>query len=114
MVELTLVLADGSTLVCSQERDPETFRAARVGLGSLGVIAEVTLRCVPAFTLRGLDAPAPLAQTLERFEELACGNDHFEFFVFPHADVALTRTNNRTRRRRARAAGSRRTRTTCC
>ena len=96
VVELTLVLADGSTLVCSPERDAEVFRAARVGLGALGVIAEVTLRCVPAFTLRGLDAPAPLAQTLERFEELALGNDHFEFFVFPHADVALTRTNNRT------------------
>jgi FAD-linked oxidoreductase len=96
VAELTLVLADGSTLVCSPERDAEIVRAARVGLGSLGVIAEVTLRCVPAFTLRGLDEPAPLAQTLERFEELALGNDHFEFFVFPYADVALTRTNNRT------------------
>jgi L-gulono-1,4-lactone dehydrogenase len=96
VVELTLMLADGSTLVCSAEHEPEVFRAARVGLGSLGVIIEVTLRCVPAFTLRGVDAPAPLAQTLERFEELALGNDHFEFFVFPYADVALTRTNNRT------------------
>jgi L-gulono-1,4-lactone dehydrogenase len=96
VVELTLVLADGSTLVCSPERDAETFRAARVGLGALGIIAEVTLRCVPAFTLHGVDAPAPLAETLERFEELALGNDHFELFVFPYADVALTRTNNRT------------------
>jgi L-gulono-1,4-lactone dehydrogenase len=94
--ELTLVLADGSTLVCSPERDEELFKASRVGLGALGVIAEVTLQCVPAFTLRGVDAPAPLAETLERFEELALGNDHFEFFVFPHADTALTRTNNRT------------------
>ena len=51
---------------------------------------------MPAFTLRGVDAPAPLAETLDRFEELALGNDHFEFFVFPHADTALTRTNNRT------------------
>jgi FAD-linked oxidoreductase len=96
VAELTLVLADGSTLVCSPERDEEVFRAARVGLGALGAIAEVTLRCVPAFTLRGVDEPAPLAQTLERFEALALGNDHFEFFVFPYADVALTRTNNRT------------------
>jgi L-gulono-1,4-lactone dehydrogenase len=96
VTELTLVLADGSTLVCSQERDPEIFRAARVGLGALGAIAELTLRCVPAFTLRGVDAPASLRDTLERFEELALGNDHFEFFVFPHADTALTRTNNRT------------------
>jgi len=98
VVALTLVLADGSTLECSSERDPETFRAARVGLGCLGVIAEVTLRCVPAFTLHGRDAPAPLSQTLERFDELVAGNDHFELFVFPHADTALTRTNNRTER----------------
>jgi L-gulono-1,4-lactone dehydrogenase len=95
---LTLVLADGSTLECSPERDAETFRAARVGLGCLGVIAEVTLRCVPAFTLHGRDAPAPLSETLERFDELVDGNDHFEFFVFPHAATALTRTNNRTER----------------
>jgi FAD-linked oxidoreductase len=96
--ELTLVLADGSTLVCSPEHEPEVFRAARVGLGALGVITEVTLRCVPAFTLRGVDAPAPLDDVLERFDELALGNDHFEFFVFPHAHTALTRTNNRTDR----------------
>ncbi|MCW3056792.1 MAG: FAD-linked oxidoreductase [Solirubrobacterales bacterium] len=98
VTELTLVLGDGSTLVCSPEADLETFRAARVGLGTLGVIAEVTLRCVPAFTLHGVDATAPLQETLEHFEALALGNDHFEFFVFPHADYALTRTNNRTDR----------------
>jgi L-gulonolactone oxidase len=96
VAELTLVLADGSTLCCAEDIDSEVFRAARVGLGALGVIAEVTLRCVPAFTLRGVHAPMPLGDTLERFEELALGNDHFEFFVFPHAEVALTRTNNRT------------------
>ena len=108
VVELTLVLADGSTLRCAEERDAEVFRAARVGLGALGAIAEVTLRCVPAFTLRGVDAPAPLAETLERFEELALGNDHFEFFVFPHAATALTRTNNRTDEPpRPRGAGER-------
>ncbi len=96
VTELTLVLADGSTLVCSDEHEPEVFRAARVGLGSLGAVAEVTLRCVPAFTLRGVDEPAPLSEVLSTFEERALANDHFEFFVFPHAEVALTRTNNRT------------------
>jgi hypothetical protein len=54
--------------------------------------------------LHGVDRPAPLARTLERFEELAQANDHFEFFVFPHCDTALTRTNNRTERP-ARARG---------
>jgi L-gulonolactone oxidase len=93
---LKLVLADGSTFECDAEREGDAFRAARVGLGALGVVAEVTLRCVPAFTLRGVDEPAPLERTLARFEELALGNDHFEFFVFPYAKTALTRTNNRT------------------
>jgi L-gulonolactone oxidase len=96
VAELTLVLADGSVLRCAPDGDAEAYRAARVSLGALGVIAEVTLRCVPAFTLRGRDAPRPLADTLDRFQELALANDHFEFFVFPHADTALTRTNNRT------------------
>jgi FAD-linked oxidoreductase len=93
---LDLILADGSAVSCSAAARPELFAAARVGLGALGVVAEVTLRCVPAFTLRGIDEPAPLQQTLERFEQLALGNDHFEFFVFPYAETALTRTNNRT------------------
>jgi L-gulonolactone oxidase len=91
-----LVLADGSTRVCSaSDADPTAWQAARVGVGSLGVIAAVTLRAVPAFTLRGVDEPAPLAQALERLEQRGEENDHFEFFVFPHCDTALTRTNNR-------------------
>ena len=94
--EIKLVLADGSTLTCSAQSDPETFRAARVSLGALGVIAEVSLRCVPAFRLRGIDGSAPLDRTLRRFEELSLSNDHFEFYVFPYAQTALTRTNNRT------------------
>ncbi|MGA7704506.1 MAG: D-arabinono-1,4-lactone oxidase, partial [Solirubrobacteraceae bacterium] len=96
VASLTLVLADGSIVTFSEESDPEAFLAARVGLGALGVLAEVTLRCVPAFTLCGIDAPAPLEQTLARFEEMALANDHFEFYVFPHCDTALTRVNNRT------------------
>jgi FAD-linked oxidoreductase len=91
-----LVLADGSTLVCSaRDADPATWQAARVSVGSLGVIAAVTLRAVPAFTLRGVDKPAPLGETLDRLEQLGEQNDHFELFVFPHCDTALTRTNNR-------------------
>jgi L-gulonolactone oxidase len=95
VAQLKLVLADGSTLHCDGS-DTELLRAARVGLGALGAIAEVTLRCLPAFTLRGVDAPAPLHETLAGFDEHVAQNDHFEFFVFPHARHALTRTNNRT------------------
>lgn len=93
---LELVLADGSTRTLSaRDADPTGHLAARVSVGSLGAIAAVTLRAVPAFTLRGVDKPAPLAETLARLEQLGEENDHFELFVFPHCDTALTRTNNR-------------------
>ncbi len=93
---LELVLADGTTTTFSaSDADPTAYLAARVGVGSLGVVAAVTLRAVPAFTLRGVDAPAPLAETLDRLEQLGEENEHFELFVFPHCDTALTRTNNR-------------------
>jgi FAD/FMN-containing dehydrogenase len=63
---------------------------------------------VPAFVLEGVDRPEPLREVLESLDERIEDNDHFEFFFFPHADVALTRTNNRVDsapapRRRAQA-----------
>jgi L-gulonolactone oxidase len=88
---IELVTADGSLIECSSESEPDLWRAARVGLGSLGVIASLVLRCVPAFTIRRHDHPLPLAEALERLDELAARNDHFEFYVFPHTEVALCR-----------------------
>jgi FAD-linked oxidoreductase len=92
--ELDLVLADGSLLRCAPGSDE--LRAARVSLGALGVLATVTLRVVPAFRLRAEDRPLPLADTLAGLDEHIGGADHFEFYVFPHSDRALTRTNTRT------------------
>jgi L-gulonolactone oxidase len=93
---LELVLADGTTkTVAAADADADPYLAARVGVGSLGVLSALTLRCVPAFTLHGVDAPAPLEETLDRLDEHGERNDHFEFYVFPHTQTALTRTNNR-------------------
>ena len=92
---MELMLADGSILECSETGDPETLRAARVGLGALGVILTVTLRCVPAFTIDRLDHREPLEETLDRLDELADSNDHFEFYTLPHSRVALLRESSR-------------------
>ncbi len=92
---LELVTADGS-LVTVDDSDPHLLRAARVGLGALGVIHSVTVRTVPAYTLNRVDSPKPLAETLERLDELNAGADHFEFYVFPHTGVALCRESRRT------------------
>jgi L-gulonolactone oxidase len=93
--ELELVTGDGSVVRLSERDDPDAWRAARVSVGALGVVTAVTLQAVPAFTLEGVDATAPLEEVLGRVDELADGAEHFEFYVFPHSPLALTRTNRR-------------------
>jgi FAD-linked oxidoreductase len=92
---LDLVLADGSVVSCSATARPELFAAARVGLGALGVVTAVTLRCVPSFTLAADERPMPVEQVIEEFDALAAGNDHFEFYWFPYGRRALVKRNNR-------------------
>jgi FAD-linked oxidoreductase len=88
---LQLVTAAGEVLEIDGGDD---LLAARVALGTVGVVTELTLQTVPAFTLRGVDAPAPLADVLDGLDERVGAHRHFEFFVFPHADTALTRSND--------------------
>ncbi|MGY4773022.1 D-arabinono-1,4-lactone oxidase [Kribbella sp. CWNU-51] len=95
VVALDLVTADGSVLHCSAEENPDVFAAARVSVGALGVISALTLQCVPAFLLHAQEMPLPLGDVLDGFDELADSNDHFEFYWFPHTDIALTKRNNR-------------------
>lgn len=92
---IELVLADGSTRQLSAATDPELLRAARVGVGALGAIAAVTLRCVPAFTLRRVDRPEPREAVLDAFQERADAHDHFELFTFPYGENALVLERNR-------------------
>jgi L-gulono-1,4-lactone dehydrogenase len=91
---LELVCGDGSV----RELDSgqvELLNAARVGVGALGAISAVTLRCVPAFTLLRVDSPQPREEVLDSFAERAEANDHFELFTFPYADSALVLERNR-------------------
>jgi FAD-linked oxidoreductase len=76
----------------------DELRAARVGLGALGALSAVTLRCVPAFTIHRVDEPRPLDELLPRLDELVDANDHWEAFVMPYTRRALALTSERTDR----------------
>ena len=91
----TIVLADGTVVECTPHHDPALFHAARLGLGALGILATVTLECVPAFRLRADESPSSLHATLAELESLRTGVDHFEFYWFPHTDGVLTKHNTR-------------------
>jgi len=95
VVALRLVDGSGEVVELSGDSDPDGWRAARVGLGALGAVSAITLRCVPLFTVRRVDEPRPLAETLDRLDEHADDHDHFELYVFPHANKALCRFSER-------------------
>ncbi len=101
---LDLVTASGEVLSITEE-DPDLLRAVRVAVGSLGVIFAVTLQTIPSFNLHREDIPVPLDDVLSDFDRLAAEHDHFEFFVFPYSDTALTLRRNRTDRPPAPRSG---------
>ncbi len=93
IVALQLVTASGDILEIDETHP--WFNAARVGLGALGVITEVTLQCVPAYLLHANERPMALPDVLDNLETLVDSNDHFEFYWFPHTEKALVKENNR-------------------
>lgn len=92
---VTLVTGQGEFLRVDEKNNPELLPAVALGLGALGIIVEITIQCVPAFAIHAVDEPIPLEQLRENLNELVAANDHFEFYWFPHTDVALTKRQTR-------------------
>jgi L-gulono-1,4-lactone dehydrogenase len=95
VVELTLVTGVGALVHCSPAENPTVFEAARVGVGAVGVIVDVTLQCVDAFTLRADERPALLADVFADLPSFVDGHDHFEMYWFPYTDRVQIKCNDR-------------------
>lgn len=95
VVGVTLITAQGEFLRVSDTENTEMLPAVALGLGALGILVDVTLQCVPAFVMHAVDEPAPLDDVLETLDERVSAADHFEFYWFPHTEVALTKKQTR-------------------
>jgi FAD-linked oxidoreductase len=93
VVGLRLVTPGGDVLDL-REHDP-LLPAARVSLGALGVVTDVTLQLVPAFGLAAEERAEPLDAVVGDFAARTAAADHFEFYWFPGTTLALTKTNTR-------------------
>ncbi|WP_433630101.1 D-arabinono-1,4-lactone oxidase [Nocardia sp. CA-120079] len=91
---IELVLADGSRVELNEKSDPEGWRAARVSVGALGVVSAVTVQLVPSFVLEGIERPVPVEEVLAELDAYVEGNQHFEFYMFGHSPLAMTKRNN--------------------
>ena len=89
LTALTLVTPRGEVLECSRERHREVFDAARVSLGALGVVTQVTLRNLPSLVLKRRVWLEPVEALLERFDALAAAHHSFELYLIPHCSKAV-------------------------
>lgn len=91
---LRLVTARGEVLECSASKNPELLAAARVSLGSLGVITQAQVRVVPAYNVHRRVWLEPIMQLLERVPELARKHRNFEFYYLPFTGYAACITHD--------------------
>ncbi|GAA2455329.1 D-arabinono-1,4-lactone oxidase [Agromyces soli] len=95
IVGAKLVTGTGELLTVDEASRPELLPAVRLGLGALGVLVELTLQLVPRYVLHADEHPEPLAEVLDGWDERVRDADHFEFYWFPHTEIAMTKTNTR-------------------
>ena len=84
---LSLLLADGSRVRCSRECDPDLFMASICGLGSTGLILDITLEVQPAFRLIERQESRPFDDFLENMRSLVHADKFVRFWWFPQADT---------------------------
>ncbi|HZP13862.1 MAG TPA: D-arabinono-1,4-lactone oxidase [Nevskiaceae bacterium] len=96
IVSMKLVTPKGEVLTLSRDSNPQIFDAARVSLGSLGVITEVTLQNVKAHNLKRRVTLAPMDELIEKFDENAAANHSYEMYYVPYCDKGVAIAINPT------------------
>ena len=94
VVKLRFVNGHGEMVECSERLHPEIFKAAQTSLGALGIITQVTLQCVPVYTLQLQNNTESLESVHTELEVRNRQNRNFEFYWFPHTCRAWTKTAN--------------------
>lgn len=79
----------GTLELSSTDPDPTLFNLARCGLGAFGVLAEITLRTIPAHKLverTFLSTPSEIA---EKHRDWVKGHRHVRYMWIPHTEAAV-------------------------
>ncbi|CAE8686870.1 unnamed protein product, partial [Polarella glacialis] len=90
VTEMTLVTPGKGVLHLSEDgSDAELFRLARVGLGSLGVVSEVTLKVRPKYSLHERTYCSSVADLRRNHAELLQKHRHVRYMWIPYTDTVV-------------------------
>ncbi|MFI6783358.1 D-arabinono-1,4-lactone oxidase [Micromonospora sp. NPDC050276] len=90
-----LVTGTGEVLDISADDNADLLPAARLSLGALGVVTQVTLDVQPHYELHRRAWCAHIDWTLDHLAELQHTNRNMDFYWYPRSDQTQIRTLNR-------------------
>lgn len=93
---LTLVTPDGILIQCDENQLADIFQAARVSLGSLGVITQIKMQNRTAYRLKRTTWGETTKTVLDRVDKLIKNHRHFEMFPMVNSDMAIVQTIDET------------------
>lgn len=93
---LQLVDARGDLVDCDANQNAELFQAAKVSLGALGVITQVTLQNVAPYRLRRETVWREFDEILEIADDMADQHRNFEFYYIPFSGMGFTDVHDLT------------------
>lgn len=96
ITHLSLVTQDGILIECSENQSREIFQAAKVSLGSLGLITRIGMQNRETYRLKKTTWGETTNTVLERAEELSKKHRHFEMFPMVNSDMAIVQTIDET------------------
>ena len=91
-----MVLAEGSITTCSEENNPDLFRAALVSLGSLGVITRLTMRASPQYNISHTTEIIPLSRFLSEYKAVWSSATYVRAWWWPYTRKVVVWRGNRT------------------
>lgn len=94
VIAMKLVTPAKGTIELSKEKDPDLFYLARVGLGGLGVVSEVTLQCVDRQELVEHTYISNINDIKKNHKKLLSENKHVKYLYIPYTDSVVVVTCN--------------------
>jgi L-galactono-1,4-lactone dehydrogenase len=94
VTKIKMVTPNQGTVELSKQTHGRLFEMARVGLGCLGVVVEITMECIPAHNLVEHTFVLTRDQAIQQKDELLEKHKHMRFMWIPYTDAVVVVTND--------------------
>jgi|TARA_B110000908_G_scaffold26466_1_gene30730 FAD-linked oxidoreductase len=96
ITHVRLISPQGEQIDIDETSDPALFNAARVSLGALGVITQITLQNRSPYRLKQRSWVENTNDVLDNFDQHAASHRHFEILPLTHSDYSFVVSTDET------------------